>query len=94
MSNNAKKLFDNMENLDRELEESKNKYTSLSRKMRIYIFSLFLILSITADLEHGIFNSSIDYLQKDLNMNNAEYGFLYQFPHRENGRNNIFYVCA
>ena len=52
MSNNAEKIFDNMENLDRELEESKNKYTSLSRKMRIYIFSLFLILSITADLEH------------------------------------------
>ena len=48
--------------------------TELSRKMRIYIFVLFLILSVTVDLEPGIFNSSVDYLQKDLNMNNAEYG--------------------
>ena len=48
--------------------------TELSRKMRIYIFTLFLILSVTVDLEAGIFNSSVDYLQQDLNMNNAEYG--------------------
>lgn len=42
--------------------------------MRIYIFSLFLILSVVVDLEHGIFNSSVDFLQTDLKMSNAEYG--------------------
>jgi MFS family permease len=35
---------------------------------------LFLILSVVVDLESGIFNSSVDILQKDLEMNNAQYG--------------------
>ena len=65
------KIMDDIDNIDTELQEN---YTVLSRKMRIYIFALFLILSVTVDLESGIFNSSVDYLQQDLNMNNAEYG--------------------
>ena len=65
------KLLDEINNFNIEFEEN---YTVLSRKVRIYIFSLFLLLSIVVDLESGIFNSSIDYLQEDLNMNNAEYG--------------------
>ena len=64
-------IKDEIDNLNSEFEEN---YTVLSRKMRIYIFSLFLILSVVVDLESGIFNSSVDYLQADLNMNNAEYG--------------------
>ena len=65
------KILEEKANLNSELQEN---YTYLSRKMRIYIFSLFLILSVVVDLESGIFNSSVDYLQADLNMNNAEYG--------------------
>ena len=65
------KIMDDIDNIDTEQQEN---YTVLSRKMRIYIFALFLILSVTVDLESGIFNSSVDYLQQDLNMNNAEYG--------------------
>ena len=64
-------IKDEIDNLNSEFQEN---YTVLSRKMRIYIFSLFLILSVVVDLESGIFNSSVDYLQVDLNMNNAEYG--------------------
>ena len=64
-------IKDEINNLNSEFQEN---YTVLSRKMRIYIFSLFLILSVVVDLESGIFNSSVDYLQADLNMNNAEYG--------------------
>ena len=64
-------IKDEIDNLNSEFQEN---YTVLSRKMRIYIFSLFLILSVVVDLESGIFNSSVDYLQADLNMNNAEYG--------------------
>ena len=64
-------IKDEIDNLNSEFEEN---YTVLSRKMRIYIFSLFLVLSVVVDLESGIFNSSVDYLQADLNMNNAEYG--------------------
>ena len=62
------KILEEKANLNSELQEN---YTYLSRKMRIYIFSLFLILSVVVDLESGIFNSSVDYLQADLNMNNA-----------------------
>ena len=60
-----------IKDLDSNLQEN---YTVLSRKMRIYIFTLFLILSGVVDLESGIFNSSVDILQKDLEMNNAQYG--------------------
>ena len=65
------KITEEIDSMETELQEN---YTVLSRKVRIYIFSLFLILSVVVDLESGIFNSSIDYLQEDLNMNNAEYG--------------------
>ena len=65
------KILDEKDNLNSELQEN---FTYLSRKMRIYIFSLFLILSVVVDLESGIFNSSVDFLQADLNMNNAEHG--------------------
>ena len=70
----AEKIFNQLDIKDSELQENKEKYTFLSRKMRIYIFCLFLILSVAVDLEYGIFNSSVDYLQEDLNMSNAEYG--------------------
>ena len=70
----AEKILNSMDIRDSEIQESKEKYIFLSRKMRIYIFSLFLILSVAVDLEYGIFNSSVDYLQQDLNMSNAEYG--------------------
>ena len=51
-------IKDEIDNLNSEFQEN---YTVLSRKMRIYIFSLFLILSVVVDLESGIFNSSVDY---------------------------------
>ena len=65
------RIMKELYNIEEEFQEN---FTVLSRKMRIYIFCLFLILSVVVDLESGIFNSSIDYLQKDLNMNNTEYG--------------------
>ena len=65
------KILNQIKDLDSDLQEN---YTVLSRKMRIYIFSLFLILSVVVDLESGIFNSSVDVLQSDLKMNNAQYG--------------------
>ena len=65
------KILNQIKDLDSDLQEN---YTVLSRKIRIYIFSLFLILSVVVDLESGIFNSSVDILQKDLEMNNAQYG--------------------
>ena len=65
------RIMKELYNIEEEFQEN---FTVLSRKMRIYIFCLFLILSVIVDLESGIFNSSIDYLQKDLNMNNTEYG--------------------
>ena len=71
---NAEKILNEMDISDTERQESKEIYIFLSRKMRIYIFALFLILSVAVDLEYGIFNSSVDYLQEDLNMTNAEYG--------------------
>ena len=67
----SEKIIEKIEEIDIELQEN---YTILSRKIRIYIFCLFLILSMVVDLESGIFNSSIDYLQEDLKMNSAEYG--------------------
>ena len=71
---NAQKILDKLDKTDSEIQAMQEQYTFLSRKMRIYIFILFLILSVAVDLEYGIFNSSVDYLQKDLNMNNSEYG--------------------
>ena len=65
------KILNQIKDLDSDLQEN---YTVLSRKIRIYIFSLFLILSVVVDLESGIFNSSVDVLQSDLGMNNAQYG--------------------
>ena len=59
---------------DSEIKEDQKQYIFLSRKMRIYIFFLFLILSVTVNLEYGIFNSSVDILQADLSMSNSEYG--------------------
>ena len=70
----AEKIFNQLDIKDAELQENKEKYTFLSRKMRVYVFCLFLILSVAVDLEYGIFNSSVDYLQEDLNMSNAKYG--------------------
>ena len=42
----------------------------LSRKIRIFIFILFLLLSIIVDLDNGIFSSSVEYL----GMSQTDYG--------------------
>ena len=47
---------------------------TLSRKARIFIFCLFLLLSIVVDLDNGIFSASVKTLQEDLGMNNTQYG--------------------
>jgi len=47
---------------------------TLSRKARVFIFCLFLLLSIIVDLDNGIFSSSVKTLQADLGMNNTQYG--------------------
>ena len=70
----AEDILDELDKSDSENQFIQEQYIFLSRKMRIYIFILFLILSVAVDLEYGIFNSSVDYVQKDLNMNNSEYG--------------------
>ena len=70
----AEDILDELDKSDSEKQFIQEQYIFLSRKMRIYIFILFLILSVAVDLEYGIFNSSVDYVQKDLNMNNSEYG--------------------
>ena len=62
---------DNISNKE-EFQETEN--VILSRKVRILIFFLFLVLSIVVDLDNGIFSSSVDVLEKDLGMNNTEYG--------------------
>ena len=62
---------DNISNKE-EFQEAEN--VILSRKVRILIFCLFLVLSIVVDLDNGIFSSSVDVLAKDLGMNNTEYG--------------------
>ena len=62
---------DNISNKE-EFQETEN--VILSRKVRILIFCLFLVLSIVVDLDNGIFSSSVDVLEKDLGMNNTEYG--------------------
>ena len=63
------------EPLDNE-ELQENKSVILSRKIRIFIFCLFLILSVVADLDNGIFSASIKAFQKDLGLENdlAKYG--------------------
>ena len=70
----AEDILDELDKSDSENQFIQEQYIFLSRKMRIYIFILFLILSVAVDLEYGIFNSSVDFVQKDLNMNNSEYG--------------------
>ena len=42
------KITEEIDSMETELQEN---YTVLSRKVRIYIFSLFLILSVVVDLE-------------------------------------------
>ena len=46
----------------------------LSRKTRIFIFCIFLVLSIVVDLDSGIFSASVKTLQADLGMSNTQYG--------------------
>ena len=46
----------------------------LSRKVRIFIFCLFLILSIVVDLDGGIFSSSVDKIKETLEINDQKYG--------------------
>ena len=46
----------------------------LSRKARIYIFILFLVLSVVVDLDNGIFSASVDKIKEDLDMDGKEYG--------------------
>ena len=70
----AEDILDELDKSDSENQFIQEQYIFLSRKMPIYIFILFLILLVAVDLEYGIFNSSVDFVQKDLNMNNSEYG--------------------
>ena len=59
------------------LEEFHENHTViLSRKIRIFVFCLFLILSVVADLDNGLFSASIKAFQKDLGLENdlAKYG--------------------
>ena len=71
---NYKTKLDKINDKNSETKDDQEQYIFLSRKIRVYIFILFLILSITVNLEYGIFNSSIDIIQADLYMSNAEYG--------------------
>ena len=71
------KLFANEENeiesqITKEMIEELS--ITLSRKTRIFIFCLFLVLSIVVDLDNGIFSASVKNLQADLGMNNTQYG--------------------
>ena len=55
-------------NITKYLQE--NLTVTLSRKIRILIFILFLVLSIVVDLDNGIFSSSVEYLD----MSPTDYG--------------------
>ena len=63
---------ENENNITKEMIEELS--VTLSRKTRIFIFCLFLVLSIVVDLDNGIFSASVKTLQSDLGMNNTQYG--------------------
>ena len=89
----AEDILDELDKSDSENQFIQEQYIFLSRKMRIYIFILFLILSVAVDLEYGIFNSSVDYVQKDLNIEQFRIWLIcLNIIHRENNRFNNIYV--
>ena len=47
---NSETKLDKIDNKDSGIKEDKEQYIFLSRKMRIYIFVLFFILSVTVNL--------------------------------------------
>ena len=46
----------------------------LSRFMRIFIFLLFIILSILVDVDNGVIASSSQKIKKDLQLNDSQFG--------------------
>ena len=64
------------ENINEDLTENfqENFSVILSRKVRIYIFILFLVLSLVVDLDNGIFSASVEKIKEDLCMDGKEYG--------------------
>ena len=69
---NSETKLDKTDNKNTEIKDDQKQYIFLSRKMCIYIFILFLLLSVTVNLEYGIFNILVDILQTHLYMFNAE----------------------
>ena len=65
---------ENSEDLIIEEDFQENFSIALSRKVRIYIFILFLVLSIVVDLDNGIFSASVEKIKEDLGMDGKEYG--------------------
>ena len=55
-------------------EFHENLNVTLSRKVRIFIFILFLVLSVVVDLDNGIFSASVKEIQTDLDMSPTKYG--------------------
>ena len=52
----------------------------ISRKMRIFIFILFIILSIVVDIDNGLIASSSQIIKKDLNLNDSQFGLFASVP--------------
>ena len=52
----------------------------LSRKMRIFIFLLFIILSIVVDIDNGLIASSSQIIKKDLKINDSKFGLFASVP--------------
>ena len=75
------KIMTNEENENSISEEMlKEISVVLSRKKRIFIFCLFLILSIVVDLDSGIFSASVKTLQADLGMSNTQNELFVSIP--------------
>ena len=52
----------------------------LSRFMRIFIFLLFIILSILVDVDNGVIASSSQIIKKDLKLNDSQFGLFASVP--------------
>jgi len=52
----------------------------LSRKIRITIFLLFIILSVIVDIDNGIIASSSQKIKEDLNIKNSQFGLFVSIP--------------
>ena len=52
----------------------------LSRKIRIIIFLLFIILSVIVDIDNGIIASSSQTIKEDLNIKDSQFGIFVSIP--------------